>query len=163
MNRPLLLPLVFSLTLLGLPLFTSAATPSVFYLPAVPQPASPQDIVGLLLQNNTSSALPAHAVSFGETFMPGTVPGTSGITATVDGQTVPAQLDINATNPDGSARFGIVSLLPPAIAANHAAQVMLTKASAPTAAPISLANISNYNLMVTVTVQSVTPVILSSN
>ncbi|HVW82570.1 MAG TPA: LamG-like jellyroll fold domain-containing protein [Candidatus Paceibacterota bacterium] len=125
---------------LAVPAITHAA---ILYPPSVPQAGAGQ-IVGLIFQNPNGGSLPAHEVEFGQPFVDGALAGNSGLSATVNGSTVPAQVDIKTKYPDGSARFGVVTVLAPAISGS--APVMLSPLSAGT--PISLSSMPGYSFTV---------------
>uniref|UniRef100_UPI0005545D3C hypothetical protein n=1 Tax=Acidiphilium angustum TaxID=523 RepID=UPI0005545D3C len=65
---------------------STTLTPTGFTAaPVVPQPNGAGQIVGLNLQNTSSTALAAQPTSFGETFMAGAVKSTDQLTATING------------------------------------------------------------------------------
>ena len=81
---------------------------------ALPCPSGAGEIVGLVLEGTGAPA--GTVVVIGHAFRPGDLPRGAGLRARqVDGRDVPAQLDVFATHPDGSARLAVVSLAPPAI------------------------------------------------
>lgn len=84
-------------------------TAGLLHVPSVPQPRQPTDVVGLLLQPDGPQS-GARSITFGQVFRPGQLPAGSGLAARIDGREVAAQLDVKATNPDGSVRFGVVTL-----------------------------------------------------
>lgn len=137
----------FILFLSAVPVFASA---QVVHAPSVPQPSGNGQLVGLNLQNPTSASIPAHATRFGQVFLKGALSGTSGIAATVNGITVPAQIDIKTKYPDGSAKFGVVTLMAPALAPTTANPTMLSGAN-PSGTPLSLATMPGYSFAVDIT------------
>jgi hypothetical protein len=122
----------------------------VISTPSVPQPKLPNDVVGLVLENS-GAALRGRAITFGQVFVPGQVPRGSNLVATVAGDTLPTQLDVKATNPDGSVRMGIVTIAPARLA-EGATPIMLSRNDMPAAAAFDLANIHNYVVTVDVAI-----------
>lgn len=125
----------------------SPPMPRVVTLPPVPQPAGPQDVVGVRLE----SAGPARRqiVTFGQVFARGQVPRGSTVSAQAGGSALPTQLDIKTTHPDGSVRMGVVS-----IQTTAPADVMLRRVPAPP--PGALVNLGElhgrYDARVRITV-----------
>ncbi|WP_043836211.1 hypothetical protein [Muricoccus aerilatus] len=106
--------------------------------PAVPCPAAPGEIVGLVLEG---TGAPSGTVTvFGQAFQPGHVPHGAVLRARdANGREIPAQLDVIAAHPDGSARLAVVSLAPPAIAKGQEREVMLMSATGSPAEPLNIA------------------------
>ncbi|MGZ3239204.1 MAG: RIFT barrel domain-containing protein, partial [Burkholderiaceae bacterium] len=100
-------------------------------LPAsVPQPTvAGTDIVGVNLQNTTSSPLAAHIFTFGQIFQQGDVHSTDTLVAHITGVSTAAQvqLDTLATWPDGSVKLGAITLTTPVISAGSTVPVLLSK------------------------------------
>ncbi len=108
----------------------------------VPQPKEPDDIVGLKLEHDGTGAV--RPITFGQVFIPGQLPADSGLVARIGEHEVPVQLDVKATNPDGSVRFGVVTLT-----AAVPAEVMLASHHAETTQPVDLAGLAGkYDLSV---------------
>ena len=101
--------------------------------PTVIQPAGTNQVVGLQLKNNTGAAEAAHEVSFGQVFARGDVPAGQSVVATINGAPVNLQVDVKATYEDGSIKHAILTLQSPALAAGGAADVMLSRGTAPVA------------------------------
>jgi len=121
---------------------TAAAAGGLLFLPRIPQPHAPGDVVGLKLQH--AGAATVRPVTFGQVFVPDQLPRGSGLVARIGGHEVPVQLDVKTTNPDGSVRFGIVTLT---VAAP--ADVMLVRHPVQVAAPVDLAALlGKYDLTV---------------
>lgn len=95
----------------------------VINAPPVPRPSGRDDVVGVLLQSAVPH--PVRTLTFGQVFVQGEMPRGSGLGARIGGQEIPAQLDVKATHPDGSARMGVVTL-----AAATPATIMLTRRAA---------------------------------
>jgi hypothetical protein len=85
------------------------------------------DIVGLLLDGGDAPA--GTVVVFGQVFRPGDVPAGGALAARLaaNGQRLPTQLDVSRRHPDGSARFGLVSLAVPALPAGRRIGVVLAR------------------------------------
>lgn len=104
----------------------------------LPQADAPGDIVGLRLENASSTAQAAGLVSFGQAFAPGDLPEGQSLTAIVDGHEVPVQVDVKATNPDGSVRHAILTLETPELAVGAHVDALL-RAGDPAPAGAALA------------------------
>ncbi|MBY0310210.1 peptidoglycan-binding protein [Patescibacteria group bacterium] len=128
------------------------AAAQIINLPTIPQPAT-GELVGFILQNPTSSSIPAGPVQMGQAFVAGDLPGNSGVVAEVRGNNVPTQIDVKTKYPDGSVRFGVVTMLAPSIAANSSSNAMLNPASQ-SGTPLSLATMPNYSVVVTLKTSS---------
>ena len=122
------------------------------YSPSVPQPARGSDIVGLNLQNPTGETLAAREVTFGQEFAPGQVPAGGRVVAAINGVTRAVQMDVKATNPDGSVRMAVLTLEQPSLAANATAGVMLSLApvGAPAGTPVDISGLTKGGLELTV-------------
>lgn len=107
---------------------------------ALPMPCAdrPGDLVGLLLEGQGS---PANTITvFGQAFPAGAVPrGARLVARLADGRALPAQLDPTTRHPDGSVRFGVVSLAAPALALGARAGVVLALAEGAAPAALDLA------------------------
>ncbi|HTB44119.1 MAG TPA: hypothetical protein VK741_10880, partial [Acetobacteraceae bacterium] len=120
-----------------------ASGSGLIFLPSVPQPHAPDDVVGALLQRDGPYAGPS-PVTFGQVFVPGQLSAKSGLAAIVDGHEVPAQLDVKTTNDDGSVRFGVVTLV-----SAVPAKMMLVKRPMPIGGAVDLAGLQGrYDLAV---------------
>jgi Ca2+-binding RTX toxin-like protein len=117
------------------------------------QPTNPGDIVGVRLENDTSTAEGSHMVTFGQAFAPGDLPAGAKLVALVNGQQIPVQMDVKATNPDGSVRHAVLTIDAPAIPAGGGVDIMLAKGTPASSGPaITAAKIlsSGYDLSVAV-------------
>ena len=85
---------------------------------------------GIIIQNPTAAAIPARGIVFGTAFAQGTVQPSSGITASIGGSAVVAQLNAHSTWPDGSVRNASVALAAPALAAGAIVAVALAPGGA---------------------------------
>jgi hypothetical protein len=92
---------------------------------AMPCANRPGDIVGLVLEGTGAPA--GTVVVFGQAFRQGAVRRGGGLQArqAADGAPLQAQLDAKAHHPDGSVRFGVVSLATPALRAGEKRGVLL--------------------------------------
>ncbi len=120
--------------------------------PSVPQPSGSTDIVGMNLQNPTSTSIPSGPVQFGQVFKEGDLGGNSGVALKVNGSTIPAQIDVKTRHADGSVKFGVVSAVAPTLSANTANPSMLMSA-AKSGTPISLSSLSGLDMDVTIAIQ----------
>ncbi len=108
----------------------SAQPPSVLSAPIIPSAAGPGQVVGLTLQNPTSTALGGRTITFGQALAPGQVPAGASLVAMINGQPTPMQMDVKTTNPDGSVAMAVLTLAQPPLAAGASVPVMLTLAPA---------------------------------
>lgn len=83
------------------------------------------------LSDRQQSAVP---MTFGEIFKQGDVPAGANVAATLDGHPIPIQVDRKATNPDGSLRHAVITVLIPKLAGGAHELVDLSTASAPAGA-----------------------------
>ena len=141
--------MILFITLAFLPLSFAAA--QVVHLPSVPRPANAEQVVGANLQNPTGSALPPHAVQLGQAFRQGDLPANMGLAAAVNGAIVPTQIDIKTRYPDGSARFGVITVMAPSLAPGSTNPAIFSKAASGEGA-ISLAAMPGYSFVVTINV-----------
>ena len=105
----------------------------LLHLPTLLQPQNPGDVVAFRLENDTNGTLAGHEITFGQVFKPGDVPAGTHLTVHIGGQEIPVQMDVKATNPDGSVRMAIITVQAPSLPAHTYEDVMLSKA-APTLA-----------------------------
>ncbi len=126
---------------LGIALAPTFVSAQVVQTPVIAQPSGSQ-IVGANFQNPTSSALPAHAVQFGQAFVQGGLSGASGISATINGTAVPAQIDVKTKFSDGSVKFGVVTAMAPALSANSTNPTLFAAGSGGSA--LSLSSMPDY-------------------
>jgi hypothetical protein len=89
-------------------------------LPEVPQPSGPADVVGVKLEHDGTMA--PRPVTFGQIFSLGQIARGQTVVARVGGHDVPTQLDVKTSNPDGSARMAVVTVV-----AGAPANLMLTR------------------------------------
>ena len=92
--------------------------------PPMPCAERPGDVVGLVLEGTGAPA--GTIVVFGQAFRPGDMPREAGLVAQLaGGLPLPAQLDARTWHPDGSVRFGLVSLAVPWLSAGARQAVIL--------------------------------------
>ena len=95
-------------------------------------------------------------VTFGQVFKAGDVPGDAALTASLNGQPITLQVDTKATNPDGSLRHAVLTVMVPSLPGS--AKLPLTLAAGPSqtgqSAPIVLSQLlaTNYDAEVALTV-----------
>ena len=78
-------------------------------------------------------------VTFGQIFKDGDVPSGETVAATLNGQPVSLQVDVKATNPDGSLRHAVLTALIPSIAGNVTEPLAISTASPSTqGSPVTL-------------------------
>jgi hypothetical protein len=127
--------------------------------PAIPAASSAVQPAGLLtftLQNTSTTALAAQAVTLNEVFKSGAVPAGSSLVATIAGVTYAAQLDAKTFYSDGSVASGLVTILAPALPAGSSTAVTLGLPPAGTpapGAPVDLAaSLAAYSLTATLAI-----------
>jgi Ca2+-binding RTX toxin-like protein len=112
-------------------------------------PATSATIVGLTLQNAGTGSLQAGVTTLGQIFQAGDVPAGQGLVARIGGVSVPVQLDVKTTHPDGSAKMAVLAFERPALSAGTSTAVTIEKAPAPTTqAPVDLAAVSARHALV---------------
>ena len=95
-------------------------------------------------------------VTFGQVFKAGDVPDGATLTASINGHPAALQMDAKATNPDGSLRHAVLTVMVPSLPGS--ATLPLTLATSPSpkgqASPISLSQLlaTNYDAQVSLTV-----------
>ena len=135
----------------------NTATATLNFTLAAPQPSQQGDIVGLRLQNTSTTAEQSGYVTFGHVFEAGAVMPGDNLVARIDGVDYAVQMDVKATNSDGSVRHATLTLKAPEIAPSSATEVILAKADAASSfpslsAPSSSALLtSGYDVTVTFT------------
>ena len=153
----------------GLPVFTTpnniysctnSTTPRIsgmVYIPCVPQPSQPGDIVGFDIQNNNPYSIPSHYITMGEIFPPGKFPQGDQLEAVINGTIYNAQADVKTNYSDGSGELVVVSFDEPAMPAHTTYYGMLRAVSGTAGTPISLSNlVSNPSYNITVKLHMLT-------
>jgi hypothetical protein len=103
---------------------------------AMPCPARPGDIVGLLLEGSGGAA--GTVAVFGQAFRPGDLPRGHALEARLAGGAVlPLQVEVRSRHPDGSARLAQLALAAPALGKGQKAGVLFSArpGEAPPSAP----------------------------
>jgi hypothetical protein len=89
-------------------------------------------VTDVRIQNTSATAQAALPVTFGQVFVAGDLMPTDSLVGRFDnGNTIPLQLDVKATHPDGSVRHAVVSGLIQEMAANETSTLSLMKSNAP--------------------------------
>lgn len=115
----------------------SAALLSLLTLIPLAAVASP--VVTQRVQSETLHAQATVPVTFGQVFKAGDVPRGETLTATLGGKPVALQVDVKATNPDGSLRHAVLTTMVPNLAGHADLPLALSAAPAtPQGAAISL-------------------------
>ncbi len=109
--------LVFALAAVVLPRGARAQS----FVMAPPVPRAPGALTGVVLENTTHHALPPRLITFAAMFADGALPRGTGISAGA----LPAQADVKLRYPDGSAKFAVITLQTPPIAAAANASLLL--------------------------------------
>jgi hypothetical protein len=92
-------------------------------------------VTDVRIQNTTASAQTNLPVTFGQVFAAGDLLPTDSLVGRFDnGTTVPLQLDVKATHPDGSVRHAVVSGIIPSLNASETRTLSLMKTNAPATA-----------------------------
>jgi len=95
-------------------------------------------------------------VTFGQVFKAGDVPSGATLSASLNGQPVPLQVDTKATNPDGSVRHAVLTVMVPSLPGSATLPLTLAAGSSPKGqgAPIILSQLlaTNYDATVALTV-----------
>ncbi len=85
------------------------------------------------IENTGASDQTNVPVTFGQVFAQGDIPQLNSVTGKLsDGTTVPLQVDVKATHPDGSLRHGIISAVLPQLTSGQTQTIGLVKAAAST-------------------------------
>lgn len=115
--------------------------------PLPPVTSTGPELVTLHLDSTAAMAQPKVPLTFGQTFAPGEVSATQGLSATLgDGTAVALQLDAKATHADGSLRHAVLSTVLstvlPGVAAG-ASQTLTLRRTDPRAAPAEPATVAS--------------------
>jgi Ca2+-binding RTX toxin-like protein len=112
-------------------------------------PATSAAIVGLTLQNAGTGSLQAGVTTLGQIFQAGDVPSGQGLVARIGGATVPVQIDVKTTHPDGSAKMAVLAFERPGLSAGTSTAVSIEKAPAPSSqAQVDLTAVSAKHALV---------------
>ena len=97
----------------------------VLKAPHLPEAAKAGEIVSLQFENVTGKAQAAGEITFGHVFKQGDLGHGKYLVAVIDGHEVPVQLDVKATNEDGSVRHALLTIAQPSLAAGATVNLML--------------------------------------
>ncbi|RED49875.1 cadherin-like domain-containing protein [Aestuariispira insulae] len=116
------------------PISDPVETPdTIIFNPEVIRGTDPEDVVGLRFDNNGSEVAGDGPITFGHVFKAGDIPAGTQLTATVNGVEVPVQMNVKATNDDGSVRHAILTVDSPAINPGEGLDIQLSKGTPSTA------------------------------
>ncbi len=104
--------------------------------PKLTEAVGDDEIVAVLVDNLSGIAQPAGLMTFGQIFAAGDLPAGSDLVATIGGLEMASQMDVKARHGAGSVRHAVLTIATPAVPADSAVEVMLSKAPAETAAAI---------------------------
>jgi hypothetical protein len=113
------------------PIIEVKAPASVLKTPDLPAATHDGEVAALQFQNKAAAAQSSGEISFGHVFKPGDVPAGTYLVAVIGGRAVPVQMDVKATNADGSVRHAVLTIDQPGLAAGATANVMLKLADHP--------------------------------
>jgi hypothetical protein len=89
-------------------------------------------VTDVRIQNTSASVQENLPVTFGQVFVAGDLMPTDSLVGRFDnGTTIPLQLDVKATHPDGSVRHAVVSGMIPSLNASETRSLSLMKSNAP--------------------------------
>ncbi|MFT8245493.1 M10 family metallopeptidase C-terminal domain-containing protein [Roseomonas sp. BN140053] len=97
--------------------------------------SSPSELAKLVLQNAGQASLAGGVTTLGQVFVQGELPANSGLVARIGGVSVPVQMDVKTTWPDGSVKMAVLSMERPTLAAGTQVDVVLSRAAAPASGP----------------------------
>src|SRR4051812_10261744 len=89
------------------------------------------EIVSLQFENVTGKAQAAGEITFGHVFRQGDLGPGKYLVAVINGHEVPVQMDVKATNDDGSVRHALLTIAQPSMAAGATVNLMLKAVSKP--------------------------------
>lgn len=143
-------PRAVALLVVVLLLPTGIVSAQVVITPSVPQPNASQ-LVGANFQNPTGAMIAAGPVQFGQALVVGDLVVGSGISATINGADAPAQIDVKTSHPDGSVKFGVITVMAPSLSSNSTNPTMISPV-ADSGTDISLSTLPGYSFVVTIAV-----------
>lgn len=109
--------------------------------------AHAQTVVTQSVRSETGHDQTRVPVTFGQVFRDGDVPKDHTVIATLNGRPIPLQVDAKATNPDGSLRHAVLTVIVPSLPGK--ADLPLSLSSAPAAATHSRAPLTLMQLLAT--------------
>lgn len=92
-------------------------------------------VVGVTVQNAGAGTLGGGVATFGQAFAAGDMPAGKGLATVINGVTVPVQVDVKTTHPDGSIKTAVLSVERPAMPPGTSLELPLVRTAAPTSAP----------------------------
>jgi hypothetical protein len=98
---------------------------NVLKAPDLPEATKSGEIVSLQFKNTTGKEQAAGEITFGHVFKQGDLGPGKYLVAVIDGHEVPVQLDVKATNEDGSVRHALLTIAQPSLAAGATVNLML--------------------------------------
>ncbi len=101
------------------------ASGPVLKAPDLAEAAKAGEIVSLQFENVTGKAQAAGEITFGHVFKQGDLGAGKYLVAVIDGREVPVQMDVKATNEDGSVRHALLTIAQPSLAAGATVNLML--------------------------------------
>lgn len=122
---------------------------AVLLPPAVAQPSMAGEIVGFNLQNTQATEHARRYVTFGQVFLAGDLAPSAGLVAKIGSESVPVQMDVKTTYPDGTVRFAIITVRAPPIAGNTTMRAMLAVGGLPRSPMNLAAALAKYRVLVT--------------
>lgn len=118
----------------------------------VTNPPQTPAIVKFSYENAGTQNLQAGFSSLGHVFSAGELAAGQAMTALVNGQSVPVQVDVKTTYADGSAKMAVLTLARPALAPGAIVEARLTPTAAPQAPDLDLASsLASHSFAVTLT------------
>jgi hypothetical protein len=93
----------------------------------------------IAFENAGKGILAAGYSSFGQVFAPGEVKAGQGLSASLNGQSLPVQMDVKTTYADGSVKMAVLTLARPELAVGQSVQLTLAPGAAAAAVPLDLA------------------------
>jgi hypothetical protein len=110
---------------------TAASLTAVPGLPPSLQPSVAEVVTDVKLDNLVGTTQTNVPVTFGQVFARGAVLTTNSLIGKLaDGTSIPLQMDIKATHPDGSVRHAVISAVLPSMAANESRTINIAKKAA---------------------------------
>ncbi len=96
-------------------------------VPPPPPTADGRFVTNFQVQNTGTTRIPEETVTFGQVFSPGDVPTAASVIGKLadNRTTIPLQMDVKASHPDGSVRHAVISTVVPAVAAGQSTTIGL--------------------------------------
>lgn len=117
--------------------------------------------VRFFYENAGLAHLPAGIITHGTVFQAGELPSGQQLTATMGGKSVPVQVDVKTTHPDGSAKMAVLSLARPELPPGASLGVQLHASPAQSAPALDMASaLAAHEFSVTLTGASGQPQVI---